>query len=80
MTRWLADQEEEAPDDGAPWCRVSDDLGGGHDTGGLDRVAANELLFVRLTKRTITLRDSTDVPFADFACECGNEACDLQIP
>ena len=50
------------------------------DTGGLDRVAANELLFVRLAKRTMTRRDSTDVPFADFACECGTDACDLRIP
>lgn len=50
------------------------------DTGGLDRVAANELLFVRLAKRTLTQRDSAEVPFADFACECWNGACDYRVP
>jgi hypothetical protein len=49
------------------------------DPGGLDRVAANELLFVRLLKRTLAARYAGDVPFADFACECTNDACDLRV-
>ena len=49
------------------------------DPGGLDRVAANELLFVRLVKRTLAARYGGDVPFADFACECTNDACDLRV-
>jgi hypothetical protein len=55
------------------WCVVND------DPGGLDRVAANELLFLRLAKRTLAARYGGDVPFADFACECTNDACDLRV-
>ena len=49
------------------------------DPGGLDRVAANELLFVRLVRRTVGERYGGDVPFADFACECTNDECELRV-
>ena len=49
------------------------------DAAGLDRVAANELLFVRLAKRTLAVRDGVDMPFADFACECTTDGCDLRV-
>ena len=51
-----------------------------HEAGGLDRVAANELLFVRVAKRTLAVRDGVEVPFGDFACECGNVSCDYRMP
>ena len=75
MVAMPADQDEEVPADGAPgWCVVS------HEAGGLDRVAANELLFVRVAKRTLAVRDGVEVPFADFACECANVSCDYRMP
>ena len=51
-----------------------------HEAGGLDRVAANELLFVRVAKRTLAVRDGVEVPFGDFACECANVFCDYRMP
>ena len=40
---------------------------------------ANELLFVRLAKRTLAVRDGVDLPFADFACECTTDGCELRV-
>ena len=51
-----------------------------HEAGGLDRVAANELLFVRVAKRTLAVRDGVELPFGDFACECANVSCDYRMP
>ena len=54
---------------GACWKRrvVNDDLGG------LDRVSANERLFLSLAK------SSRDDLIAEFACECVNDGCVEQI-
>jgi len=62
------------PDEAPSGCVVN------HEAGGLDRVAANELLFVRVAKRTLSVRDGVEVPFGDFACECANVSCDYRMP
>lgn len=47
---------------------------------GLDRVAANELLFLRLARRAaVSRRGPGAVSFADFSCECANETCDYRV-
>lgn len=44
------------------------------DAGGLDRVASNELLYVRLAKRAQAARGTVEL-VTDFACECTNMGC-----